>query len=71
MKTSTLPQPELENVGYDINEQRRLFSSEDIASAERALRQLMILEKDNQARCRSLLELAASVRPVTHWGLNE
>ncbi|MDB6058279.1 MAG: hypothetical protein JWO95_2123 [Verrucomicrobiales bacterium] len=71
MKTSTLPQSELQTSTTDLDQERLLITSEDLASVERALRQVAIVEKDDQARCRSLLELAASVRPVGHWGLNE
>ncbi|MGZ4962252.1 MAG: hypothetical protein ACXWC8_06830 [Limisphaerales bacterium] len=65
-----VPQAEHKQAASEAVSYRRLISSEDIASVERALRQLASLENNTEAR-RSLLELASTIRPVSHWGLNE
>jgi hypothetical protein len=70
MKTSSLPQIDPIDPDLDPNRVRAIITSEDLASTERALKQLASVTADPTTAA-SLLQLASAVRPVSHWGLNE
>lgn len=71
MKTPALLPPPFASSSNVVDQVPVMNLPEDHASAERALRQLASLMKSDDARCRSVLELAATLKPVSHWGLNE
>lgn len=70
MKNVTLPQFLTVDPDLDPDRVRAIVRSEDIASTERALKQLASVTGDAKV-ADSLLQLATAVRPVSHWGLNE
>ena len=70
MKSSVPSQTVATGTSLDTENTRAIITSEEIASAERALKQLASVTNDPKA-ADSLRQLASAVRPVSHWGLNE